>query len=154
MPIKPENAARYPKDWPQTRDRILARAGNKCEGSPLFPNCRASNGWFRNNTTEELVPPDSGVIEAWAFADGDKVTRIVLTIGHLNHTPEDCADENLRAWCQRCHLNYDAKHHAQSAYATRRAGRAIGELFEGERLSRTALNPSAPWPFPKGPTPE
>lgn len=34
MPIKPENRARYPKTWPAIRERILARAGNRCEGSP------------------------------------------------------------------------------------------------------------------------
>jgi 5-methylcytosine-specific restriction endonuclease McrA len=130
MPIRPENAARYPKDWPQIRARILDRAGHKCEGSPKFPDCRIPNGWFRNNTTGEIVARDSGIIEAWAFADGDSVTRIVLTIGHLDHTPENCADENLRAWCQRCHLNYDAKMHAQHAYATRRKDRALADLFD------------------------
>lgn len=31
MPIKPENKARYPKDWKQIRDRVVQRAGNKCE---------------------------------------------------------------------------------------------------------------------------
>ena len=28
---------------------------------------------------------------------------------------------HLRHLCQRCHLTYDAQHHAQTAYATRRA---------------------------------
>jgi len=46
-----------------------------------------------------------------------------------SHTPENCDDENLRAWCQRCHLTYDAKHHAQNAYATRRGRKADGDLF-------------------------
>lgn len=31
MPIKPENRGRYPKDWKQIRERILLRAGNRCE---------------------------------------------------------------------------------------------------------------------------
>ena len=35
MPIKPENKARYPKDWKQVRARILVRAGNRCE----WPAC-------------------------------------------------------------------------------------------------------------------
>ncbi len=54
---------------------------------------------------------------------------IVLTVAHLNHQPEDCRPENLRAWCQRHHLAYDLEHHQQNARATRRARRAIGELF-------------------------
>src|SRR5262245_5130063 len=82
VPILPENRARYPADWPQTRARILARAGNACEGSPAYPDCRAANG--------APHPVTSSVV--------------VLTIGHLDHTPEHCGDENLRAWCQRCHL--------------------------------------------------
>lgn len=32
MPIKPENRDRYPADWPQIRERILRRAGGRCEG--------------------------------------------------------------------------------------------------------------------------
>lgn len=129
MPIRPENAARYPKDWPQIRARILDRAGYRCEGSPAFPDCRAPNGWLRNNSTGEITN-DGMRAEAWEFADGDRVTRIVLTIAHLDHTPENCADDNLRAWCQRCHLNYDAKLHAQNSYATRRRPRALADLFD------------------------
>jgi hypothetical protein len=40
--------------------------------------------------------------------------KVVLTIAHLNHTPEDCRPENLRALCQRCHNQYDAKHRAET----------------------------------------
>ena len=128
MPIKPENAARYPKDWRAVRERILARAGNRCEGSPAYPDCRIPNGWFRNNTTGE-VTDDAWLTESWTLADRNSVTRIVLTIGHLDHTPENCDDDNLKAWCQRCHLTYDAKHHAQNSYATRRKGKASADLF-------------------------
>ena len=62
--------------------------------------------------------------------DGDPVIRIVLTIAHLDHTPENCQPENLRALCQRCHLAYDAAHHRQTAYRTRRQGRAERDLFD------------------------
>jgi hypothetical protein len=106
MPIKPENAGRYPKEWKQIRERILVRARNQCEGSPAYPGCRAKNG------------------------DAHPVTMsiVVLTIAHLDHVPEHCDDDNLRAWCQRCHLTYDAKHHAQNAYATRRKNKRTLEL--------------------------
>lgn len=50
---------------------------------------------------------------------------VVLTVAHLNHTPEDCRDENLAALCQKCHNSYDAP--------TRRRGRleraGVQELF-------------------------
>ena len=45
---------------------------------------------------------------------------VVLTTAHLNHTPEDCRPENLRAMCQGCHLHYDREHHAQSRAETQR----------------------------------
>jgi len=45
--------------------------------------------------------------------------RVVLTVAHLNHTPEDCRDENLKAMCQGCHLHYDREHHAQTARQTK-----------------------------------
>jgi hypothetical protein len=128
VPIKPENAVRYPKNWKEVRERILARAGNRCEGSPAFPLCRVPNGWLRNNRTGELT--DDGLLaESWELVDLDPVTKIVLTIGHLDHTPENCAEENLRAWCQRCHLNYDHDLHQQNAYQTRRKNKAVKELF-------------------------
>lgn len=38
---------------------------------------------------------------------------MVLTVAHMNHTPEDCTLENLRALCQRCHNRYDAKTRAR-----------------------------------------
>lgn len=95
MPIRPENRARYPADWPAISARIRARAGDRCEGSPAFPECRAENG---------KPHPVTG-------------SRVVLTVAHLNHTPEDCRDANLRAWCQKCHNTYDAPHRRASRAA-------------------------------------
>ena len=36
-------------------------------------------------------------------------TKIVLTVGHLDHTPENNNPENLKAMCQYCHNKYDMK---------------------------------------------
>jgi hypothetical protein len=47
--------------------------------------------------------------------------RIVLTVAHLDHQPENCVDENLKAMCQRCHLRYDAAHHQRNARGTRQS---------------------------------
>ena len=89
MPIKPENKGRYPKDWKQIRERILRRANNCCEF------CGVENHTYRLN-------PKTG-----------KEAYIVLTIAHLDHMPENCKDDNLRALCQRCHNQYDAKMRAE-----------------------------------------
>lgn len=66
-----------------------------------------------------------------ACADGKtlKIIKIVLTIAHMDHTPENCADENLRAWCQRHHLRYDIEHHVQSAYMSRKRRAGTLEMF-------------------------
>jgi hypothetical protein len=108
MPIRPENKARYPKDWKVITAGIRERAGDQCEGSPDFPQCRAANG---------QPHPVTG-------------SRVVLTVAHLDHTPENCKPQNLRAWCQRCHLNYDKHHHAQTAYATRKTAANTVDLFD------------------------
>lgn len=54
---------------------------------------------------------------------------IVLTIAHLDHQPENCDPENLRAWCQRHHLAYDAEHHKANAYRTRKDKAQTMEMF-------------------------
>ena len=108
MPIRPENRARYPKNWKQIADAIRERANQMCEGSPDFPDCKAENG---------KPHPVTG-------------SKVVLTVAHLDHTPENCDPENLKAWCQKCHLNYDKEHHAKTAYATRKAAANTFDLFD------------------------
>lgn len=69
-------------------------------------------------------------IRRFAWSADEQPLVIVLTVAHLNHQPEDCRPENLAAMCQRHHLAYDAEHHKANAHATRRARRAIGDLFD------------------------
>ena len=107
MPIRPENKARYPKDWKTISLAVRDAAGNCCEGSPDYPECRAVNG---------EAHPETG-------------SKVVLTVAHLDHTPEHCDRVNLRAMCQRCHLNYDKDHHAKTRNATRRAAALTSDMF-------------------------
>jgi hypothetical protein len=111
MPIREENKKRYPPEWPEISARIrFERAGNRCEGSPgFYPDCRAENG---------KPHPVTG-------------SKVVLTVAHLNHTPEDCRDENLMAMCQRCHLTYDAKHKAEQ-----RRARAATNISDDDKVVR------------------
>lgn len=90
MPIKPENKDRYPKNWKEIRSSILERANNRCEF------CGVENHSMRLN-------PKTG-----------KEVKIILTIAHLDHQPENCAHSNLRVLCQRCHNQYDAKHRTET----------------------------------------
>lgn len=108
MPIRPENRARYPVDWPDISFQAREAAGWRCEGSPAYPDCRAEHG---------QPHPVTG-------------SRVVLTVAHLDHQPEHCHRANLRVMCQRCHLTYDRAHHARTRYATRRAAAMTPDLFE------------------------
>jgi hypothetical protein len=116
MPIKPENAVRYPKDWPAISMAIRERAGGRCE-------CEGECGLHRTHPGPRRCVELNHAAAKWANG------RIVLTVAHLNHQPEDCRPENLKAMCQRCNLRYDIEHHQQSAYATRRKGKALADLF-------------------------
>lgn len=40
MPIKPADKLRYPPNWKQIVAQVRERSGNRCEGSPAFPDCR------------------------------------------------------------------------------------------------------------------
>ena len=121
MPIKPENQRRYPPNWRDIRAAILARAGDCCEF------CGVPNQSWRLPGFEQWTC-DPAIADEWAD-DGRKATRIVLTIAHLDHQPEHSDPANLRALCQRCHLDWDRDHHRQTFYATRKQGRAWRDLF-------------------------
>jgi len=134
MPIKPENRTRYPANWKQIRQRILLRANYRCEHT----GCRAQHGVTGYWHGGRFVPMPDALWRAGAkvghvigCADGGtiRIIKIVLTIAHLDHQPENCADDNLCAWCQRHHLAYDAEHHRLTAAATRRARANTLELF-------------------------
>lgn len=72
MPIKPENKNRYPKDWKEISKHIrFNRANNKCEF------CGAEN--YQPHPITK--------------------SKVVLTVAHLNHIPEDCSYDNLKALC-------------------------------------------------------
>ena len=110
MPIKPENKKLYPKNWKEIRQNILQRANNKCEFcgiSNYAVGYRDYNGNFvKVNEYAENVSPD--------VLYGEKIIKIVLTIAHLDHNPQNNNPENLKALCQKCHLNYDLEHHLES----------------------------------------
>ena len=105
MPIRPENRARYPKGWKTISDRIrFERALSQCECTGECGRGHEDRCQARHNAPS----PVTG-------------SNVILTVAHLDHTPENCADSNLKAMCQACHLTYDAPHHAETARATRAA---------------------------------
>lgn len=105
MPIRPENKARYPENWKEIRDKILKRANYNCEF------CGVENYSYGYRTLDGLFVKVSNIFEAyWAGRGNHKLVKIVLTIAHLDHMPENNDESNLKALCQRCHNRYDMKH--------------------------------------------
>jgi len=95
----PMDRSKYPDDWEEISHYIrFIRAGGRCEGSLLYPDCRAEHG---------KPHPVTGSI-------------VVLTVAHLDHDPSNNDPTNLRAMCQRCHLAHDAELHRRNAARTRR----------------------------------
>lgn len=131
----PMDLSRYPANWREISKRIRERSGGKCEW------CGVENHTFyRNNSDGTRSMVDGMELEA-AMLDGDKLTRIILTVAHLGtphedgaagdkHDKMDVRDENLAALCQRCHLNYDRDEHVQNRRRNREKKENVQPLFE------------------------
>lgn len=159
MPVKPENRALYPANWPEIRAAIRERAGMQCEhrDPENQRRCKArqyavgrwvtADRWrlpvgFEHLQRRELrwdaieqaatfkeARQRAAEIDFDAGEEGPKPIVIVLTVAHLNHDPTDCSPENLALMCQRHHLAHDHEHHRANAQATRRARSGTAELF-------------------------
>lgn len=144
MPIRPENKARYPADWPAISRRVRDEAGNRCE------QCGVENGVMIYRGSHEKRPAwryrSDMVFECSRCAlDGSKLpgttwfdfderggpVKVILTTAHLNHEPEDCSRGNLRALCQRCHNAYDAPARRRGIAERTKAACAVGDMMEG-----------------------
>jgi hypothetical protein len=131
-------------DYEATRARIQQRAKNRCEqcGKPnhrrvwvmrfldyfrLFPSIRLPHTRQKGDQFWSSVKGDGQKWRScthrgcrlalflhggeWAIA---RRIRVVCTLAHLNHTPGDDRDENLKFLCQWCHLHYDQLHHKET----------------------------------------
>ncbi len=104
MPIRKSQRQRYPRDWPKVSRFIrFERAGGRCE---CTGQCGTVHQASRCTARHDEPHPITG-------------SKVVLTVAHLDHRPENCAPDNLLAMCQRCHLRYDAAEHAYNAAQTR-----------------------------------
>jgi len=104
MPIKPENRSKYPggsptsRLWQDIRAWVRLRSGDRCEGTPQFPDCRAENG---------QPHPVTG-------------SKVVLTVAHMTHSLRKNGPDDLRHLCQRCHNTWDAPFRADNRKINKR----------------------------------
>lgn len=132
MPVRPENRARYPKDW-RLRSRFVrfVRARGRCEwcgvphGYRVWRHPDNPRAWY---ATREEYP---GFVRVAWTCDGAPVTRpsnfiggslVVLTTAHVfDDRPEACSLLNLAALCQKCHNGHDMKARRAGIRARQRA---------------------------------
>lgn len=152
MPHSPEdrrNLYNTPA-WREQRDRVYARAGNRCEctgqcgldhfdewnldepelalGLALRQVSRAPGA----RCSERRGEPGAG--------DGVKAGgRVALGVAHKNHdTGKRVSDEELLALCAGCHLRYDDEQHTASLAATN-ARRATDDMLALEAAGQRRL---------------
>ena len=117
------NRKLYPKNWEAIAREIKEAANWTCQGcdrpcrrpgeSEKALIYRINNDLHWRTNLFEFV--DGGPLGKVAKP---KPRRFVLTVAHLNHRPEDCRPENLKALCSVCHCRLDI---APNALATKRA---------------------------------
>lgn len=142
MPIRAENKDRYPANWKAIADSIRERAGQCCERCKVPNGAFIFRGIFADTIAYAIYDDDGEEYEIFDAETGDYLNtiqdeffdwgdgkRVVLTVAHLDHQPENCDPENLRAWCQRCHNVYDAPMRKAGIKQRARDALANGDLF-------------------------
>ena len=101
----PVNYLNYHPDWKdRIRPEVLKRANYKCQ----FCGVPNRSEVIRDKKGEWIQVDE--LVRKWAKGKKAKIVRIVLTVAHLNHLVIDNREENLKALCQKCHINHDKEH--------------------------------------------
>ncbi len=123
--MAPMKRSDYPPDWPAISKRVREAAGQMCEW------CGVANGavgardrhgdWHAD---DDIHAMNSSVGEDLFAGEFPRMVKMVLTVAHIHDPdPMNCEPENLKALCNRCHLNHDRAHHIAQARERRRRER-------------------------------
>lgn len=128
MPI---DYSKYPSNWKtEIRPAILERAGNCCEECGVKNYSRGArdfNGEWFDEMQIDNMNSDTGF---WHFQSMHvKIIKIVLTIAHMDHDITNNKYSNLKALCQKCHLNHDKEHHRKNTKETIKNRKGLQSLF-------------------------
>lgn len=140
MPIRPDLRHFYrTPEYLAARERVVKRSKNRCEQCGKHNHRRVwviSLGYLITTDAKFqrcCIQPH----QCWSSVKGDgqrwrlctngaeiggmkllgaewkhaRQIRVICTMAHLNHTPGDDRDDNLKFFCQWCHLHYDQLHH-------------------------------------------
>ncbi len=120
MPMNPDD---YAPNWNEISQRIRTiRAGNVCERCGVENHAiihrHGSNGEYNLATDDELSQLKKlREVERWGIwrcLNYLRLTKIILTVAHLDRDRTNNADSNLAALCQRCHLGHDMTQHVRN----------------------------------------
>jgi 5-methylcytosine-specific restriction endonuclease McrA len=129
MPIRAELRHFYRgKEYEATRARIMKRAKGCCEqcGKPNGQRVETTSGMlvfgpgnqhpymFWRDTGSPWRDESGKEFRSIPIPDRTRYITVVLTMAHLDHDPENGADDNLRMLCCWCHLNFDKLHHRET----------------------------------------
>jgi heterodisulfide reductase subunit B len=100
----PVDWKKYPENWKAIARKVKTDADWHCQGCRKPCRRGTSETWeqFRDRLPPGLIP------------EFEKRQRFTLTVAHLDHNPQNCEANNLRALCSVCHLRYDRAHHAKT----------------------------------------
>lgn len=137
MPIHPAMKHHYAADWRRISASVrFGRAAGRCETCArphrTLIYALADGRWldpqhqtWRNTRAEPSSVPDPVDLATL------RSVRVVISTAHLDHDSANRDPANLRALCQRCHLQHDLAHHLRQRWITCRRRYAIGDLFWG-----------------------
>lgn len=148
MPI---NYKEYPENWlTEIRPAIMKRAGEirvdgkitqeaKCEECGVTNHEKGQRDFRGIWLTERQIDGLNSDAGEWHFQHikgWPTITTIVLTVAHLDHdkTNTEITHERLKAWCQRCHLNYDRPRHNENRKNNLKKKKGIIDLFNPQQL--------------------
>lgn len=108
----------YPENWKsELRPAVLTRANNACEncGVKNYDVVRWNEAESRYESHLSVRPKNYKTAKRiWSsLKTWHDWKVIVLTIAHLDHDVKNNEMDNLKALCQRCHLNYDRADNAR-----------------------------------------
>ena len=137
MPIRPELRVLYPPNWSELSRRVrFERAAGECEGCRrphgMKLRCLPDGRWYdpRVGTWRDR----RGRSGRWPDLEEmtrQYTTRVILAAAHVDHDPTRSGQRNLKAWCQRCHLQHDRAWHLLQRWVGYRLRYARGDLFLG-----------------------
>lgn len=99
------NRNNYPPNWREISQAEREAAGNKCRQCGV-PNHHYVSRYNGDKTQWIAITKDQ--VRYTDYEPGwTEFVQVVLTVGHVDQNPQNNHPDNLRAWCQRCHLNHD-----------------------------------------------